>query len=81
MHYRTAIPPLHPYAHHAVHMHHAGGDWFSYALLSGLIHAAVYHMISPLFRGQGVYGSIAIGVVVLAIAFFVWKRLAQRRFA
>ncbi len=62
--------------HHAAYVHTyagAGGGWFMHAVVNGVIHAAIYRMIAPLFRGQGVFGSLLIGVGMIALTFLVWR--------
>jgi len=52
-----------------------------HAVVNGVIHAAIYRMIAPLFRGQGVFGSLLLGVGMIALTFLVWRwwMLPRRR--
>jgi hypothetical protein len=71
------------YAHHHAYAHYSNsaGGWFGHAIINGVIHAAIYHMIAPLFRGQGILGSLLIGAVILGCVFLAWRWLSRRRFA
>jgi hypothetical protein len=62
--------------------HHAsGGNWFMHMIMSGIVHAAIYHMMAPLFRGHGLFGSIIIGLVIIGAVYLVWKFLNRPRYA
>ena len=58
--------PFAPY-HHASYMPHSlgGGSWLMHTVASAIIHSAVYHALSPLFRSASAFGFA--GVIVLAI--------------
>ncbi len=60
--------------HHVAYRHYAsGGTWFMHSVINGVIHAAIFHMIAPLFRGQGILGSLLIGVALIGLAFAAWQ--------
>jgi uncharacterized membrane protein YagU involved in acid resistance len=65
------------YSHH----HASGGNWFMHMIMSGVVHAAIYHMMAPLFRGHGLFGSIVIGLLIIGAVYLVYKFLNRPRYA
>jgi hypothetical protein len=64
------------------HHHASGGSWFLHMIMSGIVHAAIYHMMAPLFRGHGLFGSIIIGLIIIGAVYLVWKFMNRpRRYA
>jgi uncharacterized membrane protein len=56
--------------------HVSGGAWFMHMLVSSVVHVAVWHLLSPLFRALGPVGSV---ILALAVIFLGWKVTQRSR--
>lgn len=62
---------------HAYSMYHAGyhhGGGFGDMILRGIIYSVISHMIGGIFHGHGLLGTIVMGIVILFVVNWVWRR-------